>query len=140
MADDKRAWCWSEPRSEEAYGPFPSRSAAISDAQAVLRDKTDHDEMEIEVGRVNPAFPEEHSGVLDVDRVLEDMDTHATDNGFCFADVEIFTAKNLGEAQESLDALLRVWAKAHVTSETWAVGDPVEVVRVKLRDPNEEHQ
>ena len=116
----------ARPYGDESHGPFDTRAAAIADARTTLSadDPSNPDAHggEITIGRVETLDPSGYVK-LDVDLAADNAADAAADDDWGWpgeGDITIRGgADSRHKAQATLDAMLRVWAREWLVSETW---------------------
>ena len=113
----KEQWCWAEPDSEQATGPFDSKEDAILEASNSIGEPG----VDIHIGRCLLLKPEEwvHGG-MDLDDVVDRITEFAGDNEW-FTDRPMFDTK-VG-AEDALHEAMRVWAREWLMPLAWRMAD-----------------
>lgn len=115
LADDTRQWCYLHDRdSEEAFGPFESREAAIAAARK-------HGLRSIVLSRCNWADPGDCDVIGDQRDLLEKLDD-ATDEELRNPFEGTYSLR-LGADPQELRDLVAVWLRKNVKTE-WFCSDP----------------
>jgi hypothetical protein len=108
-----KAWCtsgteWAWSFDNGIRGPFPSRAAAMADAEKFFEPTSeDGTPMEIDIGTCRWAQPVDH--LPEAVTIVENMVDDARDNDFSFADDGVFDVSD--EQIKALDDLLERWAR-----------------------------
>jgi hypothetical protein len=113
---------WMDVRSEQAHGPFTSKTAAVEDAKGYYQEA---EHPTIILGTCKYADPLDY--LPDVESLLEGMDEKAFEEDFSwYDDGDIFYTVDSRRAEEGL----RQWAKTHLNADRiWTL---VEEERIKL--------
>jgi hypothetical protein len=119
----EKEFCWREKNGERAYGPFPSREAALEDARDLYHGD-DRAPKSVMIGSCHYAFAPKY--VPDFYDVIERIEEVAWDDSFSFWDNgEIFDVAD--GAKEAYDKMLRAWAEKYLSSTVWCTDEEEEM-------------
>jgi hypothetical protein len=127
MNNKTTEWGWYQP-DRSAHGPFPTREAAITDAQKYLQESMALP-CNVVVGQIRHVRAEDWVQ-MDIDDLLERADNHLADNIAVDDYVFVVPEDKLEAAQEELSAFMKAWAKRWITCEmNWYIpgGDDVVI-------------
>jgi len=123
---DKKEWAWTDLYEEDSRGPFETREIAVEDAQNAA-DEEGWDSKEIILGHAVWPDPAKYIGV-DVDALLDDMDSSAGDDGCWSNDDTLFSLTDATKADEELGKLLQGWAREWVEADHWTFEEVEKIV------------
>lgn len=124
------SWAWYPETGGPSEGPFPSRGAAVADAQEYFRDHPAC--VNVRVGKCKLIHPEDWI-LDDLDDVLEILTERFQDNvGVEDADFNLKPHSDAQQAQRELTEGLASWARKWVACDlSWYVdGNDAELVEV----------
>lgn len=138
----KKKWAWALYEDAEGWeGPCDSREQAVAECESALVDH-EAETGERHLGVVSPCTvvrAEEwitSNGILDIDRILEEMEDNLAGEWPVF-DGSVFSIKKelLPSAQEDLLLVLKVWAQKYVdTRDCFMVDGKIELVRSEEKE------
>jgi len=120
-----QGWCWRDPNSEHADGPFATREAAIVNAR---EEREPGARVAVSVLRW-PDPGEFARSVIDVDDLLERMDQAAFDDGRYTGGDQLFDAP--ADAEAALKVVVGQWAVRYVSAASWSTGVDEETVTLE---------
>jgi hypothetical protein len=121
-----KEWAWTDLYDEDANGPFATRELAIENAQNEANDGG-WDNEEIIIGHAVWPDPGNYISV-DIDTLLDDMDSSAGDDGCWSSDDTLFSLTNASEAETELEKLLQDWARKWVEPDHWTFEEVEKIV------------
>jgi len=123
MAMRKEGWCWATSQDAEMWrGQFSTREEAIAFA---LAEPPEPDEWSDGLWVAPYHYPEPEDYVsfdasCDIERLLEEMEERANDDGAYNGNDQLFECDQKA-AGAALEALLKAWAREHVTATAYTV-------------------
>jgi len=119
-------WAWTDLYDEDANGPFATRELAVENAQNEANEES-WDNKEIILGHAVWPDPGKYIGI-DIDTLLNDMDSAAGDDGCWSSDDTLFSLTDASKAEAELEKLIQNWARKWVEPDHWTFEEVEKIV------------